>query len=137
MAKDYSEKDVIRAWSDKAGQQDRYDLRVIETEDGKKQTQLVDKFTGSLTIAVDGEGAEANRTLVERAGDALIDDGESPKESVEDDEKQHTSEGVLATPTQPENLEAEKAPVEIENSDEGQPKEEHLERPEDKINKEQ
>lgn len=104
---------VVEAWSEKAGRKDQYDVREVETFDGDKSFQLIDKDTGSLTIQ-----ASSLEELQERAGDALIDPGSVPKESSgEDSEKHYTSRGVLAFPTQPENLNDPSDPVEL-NPDE-------------------
>lgn len=93
---------VVKAWSDKVGRKDQYDLREVTAADGTEQTQLVDKDTGSLTIAVNGHGDNALQRLFDEAGSVLLDAGVSPKESTgADSEVQTTSRGVAATPTQP------------------------------------
>lgn len=106
MAETFTKKQVLALWSDKAGRKDNFDLRVVESLDGVKQTQLINKETGSLVVAVNGDGDEAINILGRRVGDPFIDPGVNPKEAQgEDNKKFFTSEGVLATPTQPESLE--------------------------------
>lgn len=105
MAK-FSKEQVLELWSDKAGRKDAFDLREVESEAGVKQTQLINKDTGSLVVAVNATGADALQTLGERCGDPFIDAGVNPKEAQGSENKKfYTSEGVLATPTQPETLE--------------------------------
>ena len=104
---------VIDAWSEKAGRKDQYDLREVENHDGsEKGFQLIDKDTGSLVVQ-----ASSLQELQDRAGDALIDDATVPKESSgEESEKQYTSRGQLAFPTQPEALSDPSDTVEIDTS---------------------
>jgi hypothetical protein len=124
MTGSFSKEDVVKAWSEHAGKVDQYDVRVVETEGGTKQTQLIDKETGSLSIAVNGDGAEALNKLGENAGVWKLDDGVNPKEAVSEENKVFTtSTGVLATPTQPEALEGEKPVVEIDNTGDSSPAE--------------
>lgn len=102
----HTKKSVLEAWSDKAGRKDNFDLREVESLDGVKQTQLINKETGSLVVAVNATGDDALKVLGERVGDPFIDPGVNPKEAQgEDNKKFFTSEGVLATPTQPDSLE--------------------------------
>lgn len=104
----HSKESVLALWSEKAGRKDNFDLREVESLDGVKQTQLINKETGSLVVAVNATGADALKTLTERCGDPYIDAGVNPKEAQSDENKKFfTSEGVLATPTQPEALEGE------------------------------
>lgn len=119
----FTREGALKAWNEKVGKKDQYDVREVEAEDGTKQTQLIDKETGSLSVAVNGD--DPWKELTEKAGVWKIDDGVNPKESVgEDSEKQYTSEGVLATPTQPEALQGEQEPVEVDNRTEREKKEE-------------
>lgn len=107
---------VVEAWSVKAGREDQYDLVEIETYDGDSQTQLIDKDTGSITVAVDGTGPKVLKKLLDHAGDTFIDGAESPVEAVKvQSERRYTSRGVLATPTQPENLQGDTEPVEVDH----------------------
>lgn len=109
--------EVIEAWSRKVGREDQYDLVEVESFDGDSQTQLIDKDTGSITVAVDGTGPKVLQKLVEHAGDTFIDGAVTPKEaSGVKSEKRFTSRGVLATPTQPENLNDPSDPVEVDNT---------------------
>lgn len=106
MAETFSKADVLELWSDKAGRKDAFDVREVESLDGVKQTQLINKDTGSLVVAVNATGDAAFQILGERCGDPFIDAGVNPKEAQGDEnQKFFTSEGVLATPTQPETLE--------------------------------
>lgn len=116
--KTFTKEDVVNAWSEKAGRKDQYDVREVKSEDGADQVQLIDKDTGSISIAVDGSGSDAFRKLVEQAGTPLIDGAEMPQESVGagNNEQHFTSRGVLATPTQPEALEGTADAVEFDTS---------------------
>lgn len=106
MAETFTKKQVLELWSDKAGRKDNFDLREVESLDGVKQTQLINKETGSLVVAVNGHGEDAINVLGRRVGDPFIDPGVNPKEAQGDENKKfYTSEKVLATPTQPESLE--------------------------------
>lgn len=106
-----TKENVLKAWSDKVGKVDQYDLRITES-----QTQLIDKDTGSLTVAVDGTDQKALQTLLDRCGDTFIDGGESPEASTGDKSQvQFTSRGSLATPTQPEAMVSTQEPVEVTN----------------------
>ena len=130
MAKNYTKQDVLDRWDEVVGKKDRYDLVEIEAHDGTKQTQLLDKQTGSITVAVDGTGQEALNRLYENAGAPRLDAGKSPKEAARDGEKRYTSAGVLATPTQPDALEdVTPDPVEIN------PSEQTADTPTEKANK--
>jgi hypothetical protein len=113
--KKYTKADVVKAWSDKAGRQDQYDVREVEGVDGEHQVQLIDKDTGSVSVAANGEGEAAYRKLVEHVGDIAIDAVIMPKESVgpDNNKKHYTSRGQLATPTQPEALVGETEPQEV------------------------
>lgn len=114
--KKFTEKEVLELWSDKAGRKDNFDLRVVESIDGVTQTQLINKETGSLVVAVNGDKDSAIQTLGERCGDPFIDAGVNPKEAQGDENKKFfTSEGVLATPTQPESLEGKAVEREVNN----------------------
>jgi hypothetical protein len=115
--KKYSKNDAVKAWSEKAGRVEQYDVREVEDVDGVKQVQLIDKDTGSVAVAADGEGEVAYKKLVERVGDVAIDGVRMPKESVgPDNNKKHfTSRGKLATPTQPEALVGDAEPTEVDN----------------------
>lgn len=115
--KTYSEKDVCEAWSTAVGRVDQYDLVKVESFDGTKQIQLIDKDSGSIVIAVNGTDQEALRKLFEGAGTTFIDGAVTPKEaSGEDSERRYTSRGTLASPTQPEVLVDERDPIEVNNS---------------------
>lgn len=114
--KTYTEEDVRKAWSAKVGREDQYDLVEVETFEGESQTQLVDKDTGSISVAVNGTGAKALKKLAENAGDTFIDGAEAPKEATSvKSERRFTSRGVIATPTQPENLQDPSDTVEVDN----------------------
>ncbi len=116
MAETFSKEGALKAWNEHAGKVDQFDVRVVEGVDGKKQTQLIDKDTGSLCVAVDGDGNDVWKTLTEQAGVWKIDNGVNPKSAVEDtNEVFKTSKNALATPTQPEALEGEKPVVEVDN----------------------
>jgi len=110
----FTKEGALKAWNEAAGKINQYDVREVEAEDGTKQTQLIDKDTGSLSVAVNGDNPW--KELTQKAGVWKIDDGVNPKESVSDENKQfQTSKGVLATPTQPEVLQGVQEPVEVDN----------------------
>lgn len=111
--KKFTKEEVLKLWSEKAGGKDLFDLRVVESVDGVKQTQLINKAGGALVVAANGDNAV--QVLGERCGDPVIDAGVNPKESSEDNEKFYTSEGVLATPTQPEAIEGVAKEVEFKD----------------------
>lgn len=115
MAESFSKEGALKAWNEKAGKVDQWDVRVVESVDGTKQTQLIDKDTGSLSVAVNGDNAW--KELTEKAGAWKIDDGVNPKEAVgpENNDVFKTSKGVLATPTQPDALLGEAEVVEVDN----------------------
>lgn len=115
MAESFTKEGALKAWNEKAGKVDQWDVRVVESVDGEKQTQLIDKDTGSLCVAVNGDNPW--KKLTEMAGVWKIDDGVNPKEAVgpENNEKFETSKGVLATPTQPDAILGETEPVEVDN----------------------
>lgn len=119
----FSKEGALDAWNKAAGKVDQYDVREVEAEDGTKQTQLIDKDTGSLCVAVNGD--DPWKELTQKAGVWKIDDGVNPKEAVSDENKQfETSKGVLATPTQPEVLQGVQEPVEVDNRTDEEKKEE-------------
>lgn len=112
--------EVRKAWSYKVGKTDQYDLHEIETADGESQTQLIDKETGSITVAVNGTGPKVLKKLLDHAGDTFIDGGESPVSSTDGRSvKRYTSTGVLATPTQPEAMVSTQGPIEVTNDPNG------------------
>lgn len=114
--KTVTQEDVRKAWSEKVGKVDQYDLHEVETADGEFQTQLIDKDTGSITVAVNGKGDKVLQKLFDHAGDTFIDGGESPLSSTGNGSvKRYTSSGVLATPTQPEVMVGEQEAVEVSN----------------------
>lgn len=110
----YSKEDAVKAWSRKSGRENQYDVNEFTDENGTKVTQLIDKDTGSVTVQVDAQGADAFRTLVERAGDQMIDTGTAPEEP----KAETTSEGVPQTPTQPQALEVTQGQGDIEGEGE-------------------
>lgn len=105
--KTFTKDDALKAWEgdDKVG---AFDIVETTTKDGQPdQTQILDKATGSLVIAVDGTGSEAYQRLAENPRAPKLDNGVSPKSAVEDGETRTTSTGTLATPTHPQDLEAQ------------------------------
>lgn len=118
MSKNYTKKDVLKAWNEGAGKEDQFDLVEITAADGTEQTQIFDKPSGSLCVAVNGHGQAALNKLGENPNVTFIDGGLAPKESADrvKNEKKYTSDGVLRTPTQPDVLEdVQNEPVEIDN----------------------
>jgi len=108
-----SGQDLAKKFSEFAGRKDQYDVREVEGVDGTKQTQLIDKDTGSISFAWDGDLPEDLDTIIGSVGG---DPAVMPKEAVEDNKRFETSRGVLATPTQPEALEGARDVEEIDNS---------------------
>lgn len=112
MAKKNSAQDLAKRFSEYAGKKDQYDVREVESVDGKKQIQLIDKDTGSISYAHDGDlPDDLDKIIGSVGGDPAV----NPKEAVEDDKVFRTSKGVLATPTQPKALEGEAPVNEIDN----------------------
>jgi hypothetical protein len=105
-------KKLAERFSEYAGRKDQYDVRVIEGVDGKKQTQLIDKDTGSISFAVDGTDFDADK--VNFGGSVGGDPAINPKEAVEDNKEFRTSRGNLASPTQPEAIEGAVEPTEVD-----------------------
>lgn len=104
---------VLKAWNEKAGRKDAFEVRNVEAADGTVQTQLLNKENGSLVVAADGENAFDK--LAEHVGDFIVDAGVNPKEASEDNEVSYTEKGALATPTQPEAIEGVAETVEVDN----------------------
>lgn len=104
--------DLAKEFSKRAGYVDQYDVREVTSVEGKKQTQLIDKTTGSISYVVEGD-VKAEDVV----GTVGTERAVSPKEAVVDNKEFRTSTGVLATPTQPEALEAPKDAVEVDNTD--------------------
>lgn len=112
--------DVVKAWSDKVGREDQYDVREVENFEGDKQVQLIDKDTGSVTVAVNGTDSDAYQRLVDNAGVALLDAAITPKESSsEKSEVKRTSRGNLASPTQPVSTVDPSDPVVVDDNKTG------------------
>lgn len=106
-------KRLAERFSEFAGRKDQYDVRVVEGMDGQKQTQLIDKDTGSISFAVNGEDFDPE--TVSFGGSVGGDTAITPKEAVEDNKEFRTSRGNLASPTQPEAIEAPREVEEIDN----------------------
>jgi hypothetical protein len=105
--------DLAAHFSELAGRKDQYDVRVVEGVDGTKQTQLIDKTTGSISAVFEGEDVNTDKIV----GSVTSVPAVSPKESVNDNKKQWTSTGVLASPTQPEALQPAADATEVDNTD--------------------
>lgn len=108
---------LAERFSEFAGREDQYDVREVEGADGTRQTQLIDKDSGSVSFAVNGDfDPETVAFGGSVGGDAAV----NPKEALEEDAKPfRTSRGNLASPTQPQALEGEAEPTEIDNTDKG------------------
>jgi hypothetical protein len=130
----FTREGALEAWNKAAGKVDQYDVREVEAEDGTKQTQLIDKDTGSLSVAVNGDNPW--KELTQKAGVWKIDDGVNPKEAMSNENKQfETSEGVLATPSQPEALQGVQEPVEVDNRTEAEKSGETQDSPSENVSK--
>ena len=101
---------IAKYFSDLAGRKDQYDVREVESVDGTKQTQVIDKTTGSISAAFNGDV-----DLEKLVGSVTSTPAVTPKEASEDDKKFFTSEGELATPTQPEAILPQAEVVEVDN----------------------
>lgn len=64
---------VAKAWSDKVGRKINFECVEVEAHDGRKQTQLINPETGAVVVAVNATGSDAEKVLVERAGEPFID----------------------------------------------------------------
>lgn len=107
-----AKKDLAQHFSDLAGRKDQYDVREVEGVDGTKQTQLIDKTTGSISAVFEGE-VDTDKIV----GSVTSTPAVNPKESVEDNKDQWTSNGVKAVPTQPEAVQAASPENEVDNTD--------------------
>lgn len=106
---------VLRTLNEAAGRKDYFEAREVETESGTV-TQII-SGGGSLVAQVNATGDEAWEQLEGFTGAGVVDAGENPKESVEDNKKFYSKSGAVAFPTQPEAIEAPKDVNEIDNSD--------------------
>lgn len=107
-------KDLAKEFSKRAGYVDQYDVREVESVDGTKQTQLIDKTTGSVSFVFSGDLPDGVDGVVGTVGtEAAV----TPKEAAKDNKEFRTSNGVLATPTQPEAVQAPGEVTEVDNTD--------------------
>lgn len=103
---------IAEHFSKLAGREDQYDVRNVESVNGTKQVQVIDKDTGSISAVF--EGAVDLEKLI---GSVTSTPAVTPKEASEDDETFSTSRGVPASPTQPEAILPVAEIEEIDNSD--------------------
>lgn len=101
---------IAKHFSDLAGRKNQYDVREVESVDGKKQTQVIDKTTGSISAVFEGDV-----DLEKLVGSVTATPAVTPKEASEDDKAFFTSEGEPATPTQPEAILPQTEVVEVDN----------------------
>lgn len=106
---------VLKALNEAAGRKDYFEAREVETESGTV-TQII-SGGGSLVAQVNATGDEAWEQLEGFTGAGVVDAGENPKESVEDNKHFFSKTGAVAFPTQPEAIEAPKEVNEVDNSD--------------------
>lgn len=101
---------IAKHFSELAGREDQYDVREVVSVNGTKQTQVIDKDTGSISAAFEGDV-----DLEKLIGSVTSTPAITPKEASEDDKKFTTSRGVPASPTQPEAILPQEEVVEIDN----------------------
>ena len=101
---------IAKHFSDLAGRKDQYDVREVESVQGVKQLQVIDKDTGSISAVFEGDV-----DLEKLIGSVTSTPAVTPKEASEDDKKFTTSRGVPATPTQPEAILPQEEVVEVDN----------------------
>lgn len=97
-----TEKSVLAALNEAAGRKDYFEARVVETASGEV-TQII-SANGSLVAQVNATGEAAWKKLEGFTGAGVIDDGENPTESAEDNKRFISKEGGVAFPTQPEAI---------------------------------
>lgn len=93
---------VLKALNEAAGRKDYFEAREVETASGTV-TQII-SGGGSLVAQVNATGDDAWKQLEGFTGAGVVDAGENPTESVEDNKKFTTPEGNVAFPTQPEAI---------------------------------
>lgn len=64
---------IAKAWSKSVGREIAFEVKEVEAADGRKQTQLYNPENGSLVVAVNLVGEDAEKKLVENAGVSFID----------------------------------------------------------------
>lgn len=64
---------VTKAWSEAIGRAFSPELVEVEAADGRKQTQLVNPENGTIVLAVNKTGKEAEDALAENAGVPFLD----------------------------------------------------------------
>lgn len=62
---------VTKAWAEKLGRTISFELNEVEAADGRKQTQMVNP-EGTIVMAVNATGKEAEDLLVEHAGEPFL-----------------------------------------------------------------
>ena len=68
-----SKSKVAKAWSESVGREIAFELKVVKAADGREQTHLINPESGSVVVAVNGTGDEAEKRLVENAGSPFLD----------------------------------------------------------------
>lgn len=101
---------IAKHFSNLAGRKDQYDVREVESVDGTKQTQVIDKDTGSISAVFEGDV-----DLEKLTGSLTATPAVTPKEASEDNKKFTTSKGVPASPTQPEAILPQAEVTEVDN----------------------
>lgn len=71
---------VQKAWSDSVGRPIAFEVEEVKHFDGREQTRLINPETGSIVVAVDAVGDEAEALLVENAGVPFLDQAFSPED---------------------------------------------------------
>jgi hypothetical protein len=110
-----TEQSVLDNLNKQAGRKDYFEVREVETASGMV-TQII-SGGGSLVLQANGTGDEVWKKLAGQTT-GVVDDGENPKDSVEDNKEYFTPEGSVAFPTQPEAIEDVAEPVEVNPAEE-------------------
>jgi hypothetical protein len=106
---------VLKALNEAAGRKDYYEVREVETSDGKV-TQII-SGGGSLVVQVNATGDDAWKQLEGFTGASVVDAGSNPTDSAEENKKYSTKTGTVAFPTQPEAILPDGETVYVDNRD--------------------
>ena len=116
MADEATKESVLANLNKQAGRRNYFEVREVETQDEGMVTQII-SGGGSLVLQANGTGDEVWEKLAGQTT-GVVDDGENPKDSVEEDVEYFTKDGNVAFPTQPEAIEDTAEPVEVNPAEE-------------------
>jgi len=116
MADAPTKQSVLDKLNKQAGRRNYFEAREVETQGEGTVTQII-SGGGSLVLQANGTGEEVWKKL-DGQTTGVVDDGENPKDSVEDDAEYFTPDGNVAFPTQPEAIEDTVTPTEVNPAEE-------------------